>query len=395
MDVERVRIELLRPAADGLRRALRRMDEEDVPAGLRTLADSADRKLPPPILRKALEELANSDWLRAETANEVEFETTSASGLFVGRPEGWEAKLADLIESAVLDKRGKQAGQEARALAASTEKIARLEAELKAAQARSKEKVQEAKERLAGKVRSADLARREAVTKERAARREVESHAAEVARLTAEMAELETKLETQRQLLERERRAAETPVETTGETGGRGWFPSQPGEMAAELDRIVLATRRVPLSPTPAKPDDADLTLPAGIRPDRVEAVNWLVGRPATWLVDGYNLAFQLKAEPTPATRDRIEAALTRLVSLSLPVTKAVLVFDSEDESSPPGNRRVRRVFAQSADDWILAQAGPGDIVVSSDRRVREGAQSAGAVGIWSEAVAEWIRQTR
>src|SRR5690606_15235071 len=75
------------------------------------------------------------------------------------------------------------------------------------------------------------------------------------------LAEAETRVESQRQLLEKERRAAS---ESPTADGGRGWFPSDPLDMAVELDRIVTATHRpraalsspiVAAGPGPSLPD--------------------------------------------------------------------------------------------------------------------------------------------
>ena len=66
VELDRVTMDLLRPAADGLRRALQRMEDDDVPASLRPLADSSARRLPPPLLRRALVDLDGSEWLREE-----------------------------------------------------------------------------------------------------------------------------------------------------------------------------------------------------------------------------------------------------------------------------------------------------------------------------------------
>ena len=74
----------------------------------------------------------------------------------------------------------------------------------------------------------------------------------------------------------------------------------------------------------------------------------------------------------------------------------AVVVFDSSvEEFSAPADRRVRLVFAPSADEWIIETAGPATVVVTSDRRVREAAQQSGAIGLWSEALTAWITAGR
>src|SRR5690606_1627391 len=129
---DRVTVDLLRPAADGLRRALKSMDEDDVPAPLRPLADSSARRLPPPLVKRALSELDGSEWLRDEVLAEVELEEGSASQLFVARPEGWERRLEDLAGRADEQRQETQRSALERRLTESLSRIERLEQELKA-----------------------------------------------------------------------------------------------------------------------------------------------------------------------------------------------------------------------------------------------------------------------
>jgi hypothetical protein len=46
-----------------------------------------------------------------------------------------------------------------------------------------------------------------------------------------------------------------------------------------------------------------------------------------------------------------------------------------------------------SADEEIISLAGqvPGLVVITSDRRVREEAEARGAIGLWSEALVDWL----
>lgn len=386
-------MELLRPAADGLRRALKRMDDDDVPASLRPLRDSSARKLPPPMLRRALLELDADEWLRAETAAEVEFEPGTATDLFVNRPQGWEAALETQIEQAASSAGAQEASEIARDLDVTRRKLARLEADLKTTAARETEVTAEVERRFRSRLDAAARARRRSEEDKKAAEGVARLAGEEAARLRAELAEAGARLEGLRQMLERSRKAGEAPSGTPA----RGWFPESPLEMAAELDRIVLAVSRSPLGePGAEAEDERPGRLPAGLRPDRAEAVRWLIGQRTTWLVDGYNLAFHLDPEPGRPTRDRIVAALTRIVTLSAASVTAVVAFDSSvEESALPSNRRVRVVYVPSADDWIMARAGPGTVVVSSDRQVREAAEAAGAVGLWSEALAAWMTRRK
>ncbi|HSJ35827.1 MAG TPA: hypothetical protein VLB85_12315 [Acidimicrobiia bacterium] len=386
---DRVTVDLLRPAADGLRRALKRMDEDDVPAPLRPLADSSARRLPPPLVKRALSELDGSEWLRDELLAEVELEEGSASQLFVARPEGWERRLEDLAGRADEQRQESQRSALERQLAEALARIERLEQELKADTDRVASAERKVRDRLRGEIEAAEHARREAESRARDEARQAARATSRNERLLAELEAAETRIESLRQLLEKERRAAAVGE---GAAPARGWFPSEPMAMGEELDRILTAVRR----PASAEPDPspplAEVRLPEGTRPDLPEAIRWLASHPFTWLIDGYNVAFHIHSEPDVTTRTRLVAEAGRLAGLAAPGSMVVIVFDSSvDSSSLPADRRARVVYAPSADEWIIEHAGAGTVVVSSDRRVREAGEAAGAVGVWSEALAGWI----
>jgi predicted RNA-binding protein with PIN domain len=112
------------------------------------------------------------------------------------------------------------------------------------------------------------------------------------------------------------------------------------------------------------------------------------------WLIDGYNV---IRQDPALRGREaeRLEsgrAALLRLVAgiaRRLPGDDFTVVFDGAragGAGQPPG--RVRVVFSrppESADDVLLRLAretGTGGVVVSSDRRVQDGARRAGCAAV-------------
>lgn len=387
--MDRVAMELLRPAADYLRRALQRMEEQDIPAALRPLADSSARRLPPPLLKRALTELDSSEWLRAEVAVEAVMEPGSATELFVERPPDWEARFQNLIgRAAEADRRQEVSELEGR-LAEALQRITELETAVKEGEADTAAAERRVRDRLKAQLEAAQHGRRQAEQRQREEAHRAARLASRVERLTAELEAAQTRTEQLRVLLEKERRATTDPA-TAG--GGRGWFPHEPAAMAEELDRILVAVRRSPASPQPEQSRSPALVVPDGIRPDRVEMVHWLMRRSMRWLIDGYNVAFQLSSRPGADTRVRLVAAAGHLATVAAGGSMVVVVFDSSvDSASIPADRRVKVVFAPSADEWIVTQAGAGTAVVSSDRWVREESEKSGAIGVWSEALAAWI----
>lgn len=390
MELDRETIEILRPAAERLRRVLQRIDSDDVPPTLRPLADTSARRLPPPLLRRALMELDDSEWLRAEILADGELEQGTAEELFVVRPDDWEFELERLVAESEDQRREDVRSHAERELAEALSRITLLEEQLRAGDREVASAERRARDRLRAEVESAERGRRRAEVQAREAAQESSRLASRVERLEAELRSARERIETLRALLEKERRAA-TPEPARQP---RGWFPDEPLAMADELDRIFAAVRLE--VETDVMGDDAPpaapVELPPGIRPDRGEAVAWLMRHPLRWMIDGYNVAFQVADEPDAVTRSRIVSSAGRLAALAAPGSMVVVVFDSSvDSSSLPADRRVRVVYAPSADEWIIEHAGANTAVVSSDRRVRESAQDAGAHGLWAEAFAGWM----
>jgi len=112
---------------------------------------------------------------------------------------------------------------------------------------------------------------------------------------------------------------------------------------------------------------------------------------PHTWLVDGFNLLHAAVLRG----RDRREwwraparARVLELVGrLDAPGAEVVVVFDGQrepDEPEPSGEAGPRVVFADSADDWLVAAVrsapDPSRVaVVTADRQVAERARHRGA----------------
>lgn len=368
------------------------MDPEDVPAALRPLASSSARQVPVPLVARALEELERSGWLRAEAleACELEEEPAGAPALFLMRPEGWEERLADLVEEAGARRLQGQAATEAARQAKDKAEATRLRRAVKRAEQDAAATTAAAEQRWSAKLERLEEPRRRALAELAEVRRSNTALRATVADLEDRLAGSQRRVEALRARLERQSR----PVVSTATGEEVGWPPADAGDLADRLDRTVAAARRGPIHQAVGPGGTEPLRLPGGTRPDTGEAVRWLLGRRADWLVDGHNVAFQLAGGHPPAgtTRARLVAAMATLRSLAPRGTAVTVVFDSSvDQASLTGTGRVRLEFVPSADDWITARARPATVVVTSDRQVRELSEQAGALGIWSEAIVEWI----
>jgi predicted RNA-binding protein with PIN domain len=202
----------------------------------------------------------------------------------------------------------------------------------------------------------------------------------------------------------RKARAAAERLVAAGASGR----PTDPVAAARDLDLAAAAVpRRAEPAPTlgveeAGRRRDA-FRLPHGVGPDSGAAVRWLAARtePFTVVVDGYNLLFHLDpGEFTTGTARRgLADLMARFARAADGVRRVLVVFDSAltgERRSRPVDERVEMRFApsdRSADEEIvmLAQELAGDVVVvSSDREVIDGADSAGALPLWSEAFVAW-----
>ena len=392
--------ELLSGALAAARRALRRMDDKDIPARLRDIAGRSGR-LPAPLTKRLLIELDASDWLRAEAMAEIDSESDggshgqSASVLFLERPDDW----VDRIEALVDGHREAVARSEIKRLEAELRKAvarsARLEQKLALTERREQEAAGGIEERLA----AAAAAQRRAQAKLKSLRDQLADHVSsaeqEVSRLAADNADLRQKLD-----VARSGGGGSSTTSAKPRKIAPAWSLDKPTVLARHLDDI---SRAVAIAPAPshksqpaAKP--ARLSgLPAGISPDRAEAIVWLLGLPGLVhvAIDGWNAAHLLKSPPVPATRNRIIEAARRLILASSGKRRVSAVFDSSQVGESFSADEVVVSFVGSADEELIKMAqrdATGLVVITSDRRVREAVENAGAVGLWSEALIEWLK---
>ena len=388
--------QLLTPAVEAARRALRRMDDKDIPARLRDIAGRSG-KLPVPFVKRLLGELEASNWLRAEALLEIDAETSSggesASFLYLERPEGWLERL-EALAIGHREALGRSQSERVEAeLRRAIARAGRLEEMLAKAERREQEAASGVEERLAALVaahrRSQDRLK---AARDRLAGR-LSSSEEDVQRLTDENSKLRTKVEETRA----ERGKPHPP--TAPDRVRPPWSLGKPIEIARHLDDI---NRALVITPTPSTvsrlvPEPTRLAgPPAGVRPDRAEAILWLVRLPEqiTVAIDGWNAAHLLQSPPVPATRNRIIEAARRLVLASAGRRRVTAVFDSSQLGESFSADDVAVTFVASADEELIEMAnrdGTGLVVITSDRRVREAVEQAGAVGLWSEALIDWL----
>ena len=390
--------QLLSPAVEAARRALRRIDDKDIPARLRDIAGRSG-KLPAPFVKRLLAELEASEWLRAEALLEIDAQSDQGSGgasapiLFLQRPEGWVERL----EALAIGHREAMEGSQ----------IKRLETELRTAIARSgrleeqlanaERREHEAESAVAEKLAAAIAAHRRSQAQLKSARERLagrlSSSEEEVSRLTVENSNLKKKVAEARAGKEK------SNPPTAPDRVRAPWSLGKPIEIARHLDDINRALMVAPTRSTtvPPVPEPARLTgPPAGIRPDRAEAIVWLLSLPdqITVAIDGWNAAHLLQSPPVPATRNRIIEAARRLVLASAGRRRVTAVFDSSQLGESFSADDVAVTFVASADEELIEMANrDGDrlVVITSDRRVREAVEQAGAVGLWSEALIDWL----
>jgi hypothetical protein len=177
------------------------------------------------------------------------------------------------------------------------------------------------------------------------------------------------------------------------------WELGTPLELARHLDDLVAAGAVLPVETV--SPEGAlrsgSIRLPQGLAPDRAEAIYWLIDQPAALMVaiDGWNAAHMLVSPPDLEARSRIVEAGRRLAVASVGKRRVIVMFDSREGNEHHRYPEVEVTFVDSADEGILELARTTTaplVVVTSDRRVREGAEAAGAVGLWSQALIDWLQ---
>jgi len=392
------RLVLLGPAIAAARKALAELESDDVPARLRRVVASSGRVLPPPLAKGLVGYLDEEAWLRDQALEELENDGSpghTASRLFLERPDGW---LEDLDE---LEMRADEHAAHLR-VEELERALARSEAELAAARAKAK-RAAETADAAAGK--AAEAAERARV-QVRAARAE---SAGDIERLRRELSAAQNDVATGTDQLAGEQalvgrlrsdvqrlRAARGAAGSSARLGAGGWRDVV--DMARSIDTMVTALRPDPHLIAPEPGARVPLKLPAGVSPDGRASIEWLLAWTGafTMVVDGYNAAFH-RAGEAYATADARAALVVRLGHLRKAASgtiRVIVVFDSEHGDGDPGVPGPVEVrWDVDADEAVrqLARTVDGDVVVvSSDREVQQGAERAGALVIWSEALASW-----
>ncbi len=408
--IEGLPVELLTPALKAGRAALRRLDEDEVPAKLRKVSAYQGGRLPAPLVRSLLTFLDDEAWLREKAQDELgSYEPNStgprrASGLFLHRPPGWEFELGRSVGGSLQAAAERRVGEldslvgdvEARE-AETKRRLTEVQAQLDEAHASSDEEVESVRIQLR-QVREGD-------------RRELEILENKIAGLEAEklsdedaLAELGQMVDSLKERLHRAEVQRASTEQRFQSGAGQAWAAGDPVDLARHLDMLIRTVEADPELLAYLEPvADREFRLPSGARPDERNAVEWLLRQPQpfTMVVDGYNVAFQLVGESTRAARDRVNEELSRLRLRTMTPTQVTVVYDSsvnsEVETAPgPGGIRVRFTREGHIADEEIAEIvstldGPV-VVVSSDREVREGTAELGAVVLWSEALVEWIK---
>lgn len=393
---------LLSPALNAARTALARMDDDEIPPRVRAVARKSGN-LPAPLARSLIAELDRNPWLRQQAKDHGEdldaddpHPPRAASAEFLTREDGWEERFNALAE-ANLEK-------------SENSRRSRLVEELRKAESQN----ESLRRRLDNLERSPVDRERNSTTKpvDTGAMAEIQrlkgaaaqlgkgldQALGDVALLSAHNEELTERVED----LLRRRRSKAVPQAATPTGLRRGAI-----ELARELDARMQALSLPPRAQTAHRAqeetDDHDqVRFPPGIRPDIAEAIDWLLScrGPLTVAVDGWNLAFQFKNPPGRRERRQVEAAVGRLSTRSRGERRLIVLFDSRFDlaSVQSGTHpQVEVVFPASADEALIDMASKVSplVVISSDRRVREEAGRSGAIGLWGEAVIDWLNQPR
>jgi predicted RNA-binding protein with PIN domain len=354
-------------------------------------------------VRRAVEE---DESFRAEVAAAPEADDLGAPALlWLRRPEGWEERLAEVVEEAEAPTGMAPDGRLAR----------RLEGAERAAE----------RERRRAEELAAQLDRSQAaLAEERGRTRSLEAERRALTAEVCELAEQRSRAVTELKQVE-ERLARRTSELRALEEAGAAEGAPQPAPVVPEpvlltsarerLDALAalaselrtgIARLRADLTPVPtpvvAAPRQPE-ALPPGVLDETLAAAEHLLRRPGLLvLVDGYNVAkLGWPGAGLASQRDALLLTLTGLVTGPGPHVR--VVFDGADVDAPSPRRpgRLQVTFSPSgvsADDVILEllEGQPPDrsvAIVSNDRRVRDGARRGGARVISSDHLLTVLRR--
>lgn len=402
---------LLRQVVEVARGTLRDMEWREVPRSMHRVAQSTGQRLPAPLEKLLLKEIDQDEWLREQVAEDFDGSEKGddpheqAAALFLLRPDGWEDRLEgvrrdlrDAWNSARIEHHERRIGElesELKKWKGDARQAQRdAEAARRAADRREEQAWEEARSKVEpGLIEANDRLRRD--------RRRLTG---ELDATRAELEETRQRLAATRGNLERERRIEHGPPARPEALNV--WADMDAVEAARQLDGVVQAffPGPAPVAIEPVPSAQEPLVLPAGVAPDSPRAVEWLIGldRPFTLLVDGYNVTAKMYPPDRfsrPEIRDRLQNDLAELKVRARGRPRITVVWDSGRASETsaetlPNGIEVRYTReGWKADDELIDLAGclgASAVVFSSDREVREEAQRAGSLGLWSEALASW-----
>ncbi|MEX2423599.1 MAG: hypothetical protein WD990_06445, partial [Acidimicrobiia bacterium] len=382
---------LLEPAHTAAHRALVRLDDDDVPAALRSVrAASKKRTLPRPF-RRVLAAHLEEAWLRdlavAELAN-GDSPADQASRAFLTRPDGWQQH----IEALAQQQEERQGRLDLVSVEAEKRRLEEVNDELSRRLREADARIQDVEQHLGSDERLEGLRNRVEAANRTIARLESEigNRSTEVARLRAELDEADERIG-----VLRAKAARTTDAAREGKEGHRAFGRGRPVDTARFLDELVETMRPQP-GTVEAGVEVPPLALPRGIRPDSDEAIDWIrtVERRVLVVVDGHNVAHDLDSEPGRTARDRVVSEVARLRRLSDGPVSAIVFFDTGTDAEAHSNFGVAVRYVEDADsaiESVVAAADVDCIVISTDKGVRERTAVHGALTLWGTALSDWI----
>lgn len=386
---------------------------------MRPLLGFRSGRLAAPAIETVIGVLDDDAGFRSRVAGAaVEADVDRGTWLYLRRPEGWDAELEELIEAEVRRRE--------RADAEEQERTARQRVD----------QLQHVVEDLHGRVatsRAAEAAATGALEAERSTRRAAEVEVRELRRrldriegerdraveeLTAARQESAERLDRLRELeatvreLRARRLAWSAPTVDAVEDARRA-LDAASSALREVTERVQAATtasqQTGAASPPVSTPSGGParrvpLRLARGALDGTVEATDQLLRAPGVVvLVDGYNVS--MTGWPhldVTAQRASLQSMLG--VAVARTGVEVHVVFDGDDDGRGPvvtSSLPVRVRYTPAgveADDVLIRMAGeiPADrpvVVVSSDRRVRDGSAAVGANLVSSSALLAWCRR--
>jgi len=408
MNITRHLRSVLGSSIEAARAALRDLDDEEVPARLRSIAKRGDGKLPLPLTRTLLQRIDEDEWFRGKALEALERQGSvdAVSRTYLKREPGWWMAVAQAVaeaEAADAVDRLQQLERTSETLrtraTADRAKLKAVRRELDRAEKASRDAVDDRLEPLRA---AAATARSE---RDRAEAEVAAMHEAVAAAVADRLEAERTAAGLSQQIRSVKRTAAQ--LRRSVSAGPSASIPREPLEVARWLDRAsatLTPYREAETAATRvARISRAERVLvPAGIAPDSAASVDALSGIDGiTVLIDGHNLLGVLDVS-TMATGRARRALIASLGKLTRHLGDSVIevVFDSdleEGRSSSVSQLGVVVRFAQGdliADDLIVEHAEKlrgAAVVISDDREVRERCGGYGATVLWSQALADWL----